>query len=64
MWRGGRRRGTDPYAVLLLVQLGQQIAQLERKPPVTLAVIAGMHVRCRDAGSASLKLLLTYILAV
>jgi len=44
MWRGrqGRRRQTDPYALILLVQLAQQIAQMERKPPVTLAAIASM----------------------
>lgn len=42
MYRGNRRRGgTDVYMTLLLAQLLQRIAQLEYKPPLTLAVIAG-----------------------
>lgn len=50
MWRGmyhgvygqGRRRGgADIYTLMLLAQLFQRIGALERKPPVTLAVMAG-----------------------
>lgn len=45
---GGGRRGRgyhrQPYAVILAVQLVQQIANLRRKPPLTLAMIAGMTV--------------------
>jgi hypothetical protein len=54
MWRG-RRRGTDPYAVILLMQLAQQIAQLERKPPVTLAAIAGARSTCQRVRLATLQ---------
>lgn len=43
---GRRRRGhhQQPYAVILALQLVQQIANLRRKPPLTLALIAGMAV--------------------
>lgn len=59
MYRGRRgRRGADPYATLLLVQLLQQIAQLERKPPVTLAAIAGkVGVREYSSGQQGVPVL-------
>lgn len=44
--RRGRGRGYNrqPYAVILALQLVQQIANLRRKPPLTLALMAGMTV--------------------
>lgn len=39
--RGG---GRQPYAVLLAVRLLHTIANLERKPPITLALMAGMSL--------------------
>lgn len=36
-----RRPPRDPLFVLLLAQLAQQVLQLEHKPPVTLALMAG-----------------------
>uniref|UniRef100_A0A7S2TY11 Peptidase S54 rhomboid domain-containing protein n=1 Tax=Lotharella oceanica TaxID=641309 RepID=A0A7S2TY11_9EUKA len=39
--RDGRRRGQiDPRMMMLLMQLGRQIANLEYKPPATLALMA------------------------
>jgi hypothetical protein len=58
MWTGrplplpgrGRRaaygRGIDAYVMLLFVQLAQQIHQMENKPPVTLALMAGARAAC------------------
>lgn len=34
-------RGLDAYTILLLFNLGQRIWELERKPPVTLLLVAG-----------------------
>lgn len=46
MFRGrrggyGGPRGVDYYVVLLFAQLAQQVARMENKPPITLALIAG-----------------------
>lgn len=41
----GRRRGyRHPYAVILALQLIHWISNLRRKPPLTLALMAGMSV--------------------
>lgn len=42
--RRGRGYHRQPYAVILALRLVQQIANLRRKPPLTLALIAGMAV--------------------
>lgn len=40
---GGRRgRGRQPYAMILALRLLYQISQLQHKPPLTLALMAGM----------------------
>jgi hypothetical protein len=39
-----QRRGLDAYAILLFVQLWQQIQSLEYKPPVTLGLIFGGYL--------------------
>lgn len=54
MWRGRRRGSTDPYAVIIFFRLAQQIAQLENKPPVTLAAIAGWDQINRSAGNSGI----------
>jgi hypothetical protein len=49
MWASGQRGrrgaygrgGADAYAILLLAQLAQRVAQMESKPPVTLGLMAG-----------------------
>ena len=42
----GRGRGghTQPYFVLLMLRLLYKISSLQRKPPLTLALMAGMSV--------------------
>lgn len=39
---GGRGRGRQPYALYLAMQLVYRISQLRHKPPLTLALMAGM----------------------
>lgn len=39
---GGRGRGRQPYAIYLAMQLLYRISQLRHKPPLTLALMAGM----------------------
>ncbi|CAM9230190.1 unnamed protein product [Hapterophycus canaliculatus] len=39
---GGRRDNRQPYALILAMQLLHQISQLQHKPPLTLAMMAGM----------------------
>ncbi|CAM9243087.1 unnamed protein product [Pylaiella littoralis] len=39
---GGGRRGNNSYALILAMKLIHQISQLRRKPPLTLALMAGM----------------------
>lgn len=42
---GGRGRGGgQPYAIYLAMQLVYRISQLRRKPPLTMALMAGMCV--------------------
>lgn len=53
-----RRGGADVYTVMLLAQLLQRIGALEHKPPVTLAVMAGMPLRARNRACASRSYLL------
>ncbi len=36
----------NSYAMILALQLANQIYQLEHKPPVTLALLAGRHGFC------------------
>lgn len=38
----------DAYLIIMAAQLVRQIAQLERKPPVTLSIIAGESTRTRS----------------
>lgn len=41
--RGGGRRGNrQPFAVILALRLLHKISQLQHKPPLTLALMAGM----------------------
>lgn len=39
---GQRRRGQHPFALILAIKLVEKITQLQHKPPLTLALIAGM----------------------
>lgn len=51
MWRaqrsrGRQRGGLDAYMLLMAWQLWQQLAALERKPPVCVALMAGKWAAC------------------
>lgn len=39
---GGGQRNRQPYVLMLAMRLLHQIAQLQHKPPLTLALMAGM----------------------
>lgn len=41
MRRGTRSQATNTGLVSLLLMLGNQIRQMDQKPPVTLALVAG-----------------------